>query len=82
MSQLTAFPAYPISSQLPVGSRVRLEDRSGRVPPMDLVGTILGSTEAMNDVDQLAPCYVVQYQDGRMESLPIEDVHDEWQVLG
>lgn len=58
-----------------------MRDRSGRVPPSDLYGVITGSRIAKCDVGTKIPHYVIKFDDGDTECVPVEDVEDEWQVV-
>ncbi len=47
----------------------------------NLKGTIIGTRMATCDVGTRIPHYVIHYDDGEKDAVPVEDVEDEWQVL-
>ena len=63
------------------GTRVRLPDRSGRQPPQPLEGKILQTNMHGQDGPHVLPVYVIRYENGERESVPCEDVHEEWEVV-
>lgn len=69
--------------ELAPGTRVRLPDRSGRQPPEPLEGKILQTNVDGRDeaTGMRLPVYVIRYDNGERESIPCEDVHEEWEVV-
>ena len=71
--------------KLPRGTRVRMEDRSGRVPPTPLIGTIVGTRMAKEGGwGDVLPSYVIKFDSGETDPIPVEDVDEEggeWSVL-
>jgi len=69
--------------ELAPGTRVRLPDRSGRQPPEPLVGKILQTKmkgrEEITGI--MLPMYIIRYENGERDSIPVEDVHGEWEVV-
>ena len=73
--------------ELAPGTRVRMLDRSGRVPPQHEMCTIVatnmfGTEYADQELHGNLPCYIVKMdKDGERFSYPCEDLHDEWAIL-
>lgn len=69
-------------NHVPVGTKCKLTDRSGRDPPEDLIGRVTGSRWAVDKVmDERAPCYVIRDEkSGEVFTHRIDDFHDEFQV--
>ena len=69
--------------ELAPGTRVRLPDRSGRQPPEPLVGKILQTKMKGREeiTGMVLPTYIIRYENGERDSIPVEDVHGEWEVV-
>lgn len=71
-----------VENHVPLGTRCKLIDRSERVPPEDLIGIVVGSRMAVDDVmDETVPHYVIESaKDGERLKYRIDDFHEEWLV--
>lgn len=71
-----------IENHVPLGTRCKLVDQSGKSPPEDLVGKVVGSRMALDDtMDERVPHYVIEVeQDGERFNHRIDDFHDTWLV--
>ena len=69
--------------ELAPGTRVRLPDRSGRQPPEPLVGKILQTNmKGREEITGIVlPMYIIRYENGERDSIPVEDVHGDWEVV-
>lgn len=77
--------------EYPPLTKVMLPDRSGSTPPKPLHGTIMSTNmDAWNDVvNERVPAYVIRLkggtghdvEDGTVEEVSCEEVHDEWHVV-
>ncbi|KAI8821370.1 uncharacterized protein EV422DRAFT_495839, partial [Fimicolochytrium jonesii] len=63
---------------LPVGTEVRMIDRSDRNPLDHLVGVVRGR-KMKKEYREMLEHYLVKHQGGN-ELVPVEDVHYEWQI--
>lgn len=70
-----------IPNHVPLGTRCKLIDQSGRSPPEDLIGKVVGSRMAVDIMDERVPHYVIEVEkDGERFNHRIDDFHDEWLV--